>query len=87
MTLTVHFLVKFFIESISHLSENRTVELFYLQARSLIFRGTLEVDSDIVFQLAALALQVRTYYLLRLEPLWATNNVHILCDSTVAFWQ
>merc|ERR1719328_379266 len=57
MTLTVHFLVKFFIESISHLSENRTVELFYLQARSLIFRGTLEVDSDIVFQLAALALQ------------------------------
>jgi len=56
-TLTVHFLVKFFIESISHLSENRTVELFYLQARSLIFRGTLEVDSDIVFQLAALALQ------------------------------
>ena len=61
MTLTVHFLVKFFIESISHLSENRTVELFYLQARSLIFRGTLEVDSDIVFQLAALALQVRTF--------------------------
>ena len=56
-TLTVHFLVKFFIESISHLSENRTVELFYLQARSLIFRGTLEVDSEIVFQLAALALQ------------------------------
>ena len=57
ITLTVHFLVKFFIESISHLSENRTVELFYLQARSLIFRGSLEVDSDIVFQLAALALQ------------------------------
>ena len=57
VTLTVHFLVKFFIESISHLSENRTVELFYLQARSLIFRGSLEVDSDIVFQLAALALQ------------------------------
>ena len=55
VTLTVHFLVKFFIESISHLSENRTVELFYLQARSLIFRGSLEVDSDIVFQLAALA--------------------------------
>ena len=57
VTLTVHFLVKFFIESISHLSENRTVELFFLQARSLIFRGSLEVDSEIVFQLAALALQ------------------------------
>ena len=39
------------------MSDNRTVELFYLQARSLIFRGSLEVDSEIVFQLAALALQ------------------------------
>uniref|UniRef100_A0A0K2UBC2 FERM domain-containing protein n=1 Tax=Lepeophtheirus salmonis TaxID=72036 RepID=A0A0K2UBC2_LEPSM len=55
--LTLHFLVKFFIESISHLSETKTVELFYLQARSLVFRGTLEVESDIVFQLAALGLQ------------------------------
>ena len=57
LLLTVHFLVKFFIESISHLSDNKTIELFYLQARSLIFRGTLEVEADIVFQLAALALQ------------------------------
>lgn len=56
-TLTVHFLVKFFIESIAHLSDNKTIELFCLQARSLIFRGTLEVESDIVFQLAALSLQ------------------------------
>jgi hypothetical protein len=57
VTLTVHFLVKFFIESMSHLSENKTIELFYLQARSLIFRGALEVEAEIVFQLAALALQ------------------------------
>ena len=56
-TLTVHFLVKFFIESISHLAENQTVELFYLQARSLIWRGLLEVEADIVFQLASLGLQ------------------------------
>ncbi len=56
-TLTVHFLVKFFIESMSHLSDNKTIELFYLQARSLIFRGALEVEAEIVFQLAALALQ------------------------------
>ena len=56
-TLIVHFLVKFFIESISHLSDNQTVELFYLQARSLIWRGLLEVEADIVFQLAALGLQ------------------------------
>ena len=56
-TLTVHFLVKFFIESISHLTDNHTVELFYLQARSLIWRGLLEVEADIVFQLASLGLQ------------------------------
>merc|ERR1719209_1353094 len=57
ITLTVHFLVKFFIESISHLADNQTVELFYLQARSLIWRGLLEVEADIVFQLASLGLQ------------------------------
>ncbi len=46
LTLTIHFLVKFFIESICHLAENKTIELFYLQARSLIFRGTLEVNTN-----------------------------------------
>ena len=56
-TLQIHFLVKFFIESICHLAENKTIELFYLQARGLIFRGSLEVEADIVFQLAALSLQ------------------------------
>merc|ERR1719290_775086 len=56
-SLTIHFLVKFFIESIGHLSDNQTVELFYLQTRSLIWRGLLEVEADIVFQLAALGLQ------------------------------
>jgi len=55
--LAVHFLVKFFVESIGSLADNRTVELFYLQARSLVFRGTLEAEADIVFQLAALTLQ------------------------------
>ena len=59
-TLTVHFLVKFFIESISHLAENQTVELFYLQARSLIWRGLLEVEADIVFQLASLISVVKS---------------------------
>ena len=44
-------------ESISHLADNQTVELFYLQARSLIWRGLLEVEADVVFQLAALGLQ------------------------------
>ena len=74
VTLTIHFFVKFFIESISHLTENRTVELFYLQARSLIFRGTLEVEPDIVFQLAALSLQVNTCSLNLDPPDFVTIN-------------
>ena len=57
-TQKVQYLQFIFIsESISHLADNQTVELFYLQARSLIWRGLLEVESDIVFQLAALGLQ------------------------------
>ena len=81
-TLSIHFLVKFFIESICHLAENKTIELFYLQARNLIFRGSLEVDSDIVFQLAALALQAShgdhvdettTRSLIRKSPILPSN--------------
>ncbi|QQP56060.1 Uncharacterized protein FKW44_000607 [Caligus rogercresseyi] len=55
--LTLHFLVKFFIESISHLSHVKTVELFYLQARSLVFRGDLIAETEVLYQLAALSLQ------------------------------
>lgn len=80
--MCIHFLVKFFIESICHLAENKTIEMFYLQARSLIFRGSLEVDADIVFQLAALALQsshgdhvdeTTTRALIRKSPILPSN--------------
>ena len=56
--------------------------MFYLQARSLIFRGSLEVDADIVFQLAALALQAShgdhvdettTRALIRKSPILPSN--------------
>jgi len=73
-TLIIHFFVKFFIESMVQLSENRTVELFYQQARSLIFKGTLEVDSDIIFQLAALSLQVIKFFLTRRIVFLANKN-------------
>lgn len=53
----------------AQLAENRTVELFYQQARSLIFKGSLEVDSDIVFQLAALSLQVTKLYFSKLASI------------------
>lgn len=81
-TLQIHFLVKFFIESICHLAENKTIELFYMQARSLIFRGSLEVEADIVFQLAALSLQASygdhvddstTRSLIRKSPILPSN--------------
>jgi len=32
------------------------VELFFLQARILVFKGTIHCDSETVFELAALAL-------------------------------
>ncbi|XP_029843527.3 FERM domain-containing protein 4A isoform X2 [Ixodes scapularis] len=55
--LVLYFLVKYYVESISLLKDSATVEAFYLQCKSLIAKGSLEVDSETVFQLAALVLQ------------------------------
>uniref|UniRef100_A0A7N6B242 FERM domain-containing protein n=1 Tax=Anabas testudineus TaxID=64144 RepID=A0A7N6B242_ANATE len=57
--LELKFLVRFYIEKITHLKENTTVELFFLNAKSLVFNETIEVESENVFKLAAFALQVR----------------------------
>lgn len=54
---TLYFLVKYFVESITQLRDATTVEAFYLQAKSLLAKGELEVESETVFQLAALVLQ------------------------------
>ncbi|XP_037304354.2 FERM domain-containing protein 4B isoform X2 [Pungitius pungitius] len=51
------FLVRFYIERITFLKENTTVELFFLNAKSLVFNETIEVESENVFKLAAFALQ------------------------------
>ncbi|XP_037281596.2 uncharacterized protein LOC119174679 isoform X4 [Rhipicephalus microplus] len=56
-SLVLYFLVKYYVESISLLKDSATVEAFYLQCKSLIAKGALEVDSETVFQLAALVLQ------------------------------
>uniref|UniRef100_T1JHG8 FERM domain-containing protein n=1 Tax=Strigamia maritima TaxID=126957 RepID=T1JHG8_STRMM len=56
-TLVFYFLVKFFVESIVFLRDTVTAELFYLQAKSLVFKGQIEADSDTAFQLAAHVLQ------------------------------
>ncbi|KAM8929910.1 FERM domain-containing protein 4B isoform 2-T2 [Pelodytes ibericus] len=55
--VTLYFVVRFYIESITFLKENTTVELFFLNAKTCLFKGQIEVDSGTVFKLAALILQ------------------------------
>lgn len=55
--LELKFLVRFYIERITYLKENNTVELFFLNAKSLVYNETIEVESEHVFKLAAFALQ------------------------------
>ncbi|XP_030274840.1 FERM domain-containing protein 4B isoform X4 [Sparus aurata] len=55
--LELKFLVRFYIERITFLKDNTTVELFFLNAKSLVFNETIEVESGNVFKLAAFALQ------------------------------
>ncbi|XP_037535067.1 FERM domain-containing protein 4B [Nematolebias whitei] len=55
--LELKFLVRFYVEKITFLKENTTVELFFLNAKSLVFNETIEVESENVFKLAAFALQ------------------------------
>ncbi|XP_015815404.3 FERM domain-containing protein 4B isoform X2 [Nothobranchius furzeri] len=55
--LELKFLVRFYVEKIALLKENTTVELFFLNAKSLVFNETIEVESEHVFKLAAFALQ------------------------------
>ncbi|XP_023180377.1 FERM domain-containing protein 4B-like isoform X4 [Xiphophorus maculatus] len=55
--LEIKFLVRFYVVKITLLKENTTVELFYLNAKSLVFNETIEVESEHVFKLAAFALQ------------------------------
>ncbi|XP_078517595.1 FERM domain-containing protein 4B isoform X2 [Lissotriton helveticus] len=55
--VTLSFLVRFYIESISFLKDSTTVELFFLNTRSCVQKGQIEVESNTVFKLAALILQ------------------------------
>ncbi|XP_029907826.1 FERM domain-containing protein 4B isoform X1 [Myripristis murdjan] len=55
--LELKFLVRFYIERITYLKENTTVELFFLNAKSSVFNEGIEVEAENVFKLAAFALQ------------------------------
>ncbi|XP_026881382.2 FERM domain-containing protein 4B isoform X3 [Electrophorus electricus] len=57
--IALSFRVRFYIENISQLKEHTTVELFFLNAKAAIYNGDIEVESELVFKLAAHALQVR----------------------------
>ncbi|XP_048713641.1 FERM domain-containing protein 4B isoform X3 [Caretta caretta] len=54
---TLYFAVRFYIESISFLKDRNTVELFFLNAKSCVHKGQIEVESETIFRLAALILQ------------------------------
>ncbi|KAJ8390006.1 hypothetical protein AAFF_G00111670 [Aldrovandia affinis] len=55
--VVLFFCVRFYIESISYLKDNATIELFFLNAKSCIYKGLIEVDSEVVFELASYILQ------------------------------
>ncbi|CAL1276756.1 unnamed protein product [Larinioides sclopetarius] len=55
--LILYFRIKYYVESITQLRDSATIEAFYLQTKSLIAKGELEIDSEIIFQLAALVIQ------------------------------
>ncbi|KAJ8016737.1 hypothetical protein DPEC_G00010460 [Dallia pectoralis] len=55
--IALNFRVRFYIESITLLKENTTVELFFLNAKAAVYNGDIEVESENVFKLAANALQ------------------------------
>uniref|UniRef100_A0A4W6DLQ4 FERM domain containing 4A n=1 Tax=Lates calcarifer TaxID=8187 RepID=A0A4W6DLQ4_LATCA len=57
--IVLYFCVRFYIESISYLKDNATIELFFLNAKSIIYKELIEVDSEVVFELASYILQVR----------------------------
>ncbi|KAM3872629.1 FERM domain-containing protein 4B [Diretmus argenteus] len=55
--IALNFLVRFYIENITQLKDIITVELFFLNAKSAVYNGVIEVESENVFKLAANALQ------------------------------
>ncbi|XP_069499914.1 FERM domain-containing protein 4B isoform X2 [Ambystoma mexicanum] len=55
--VTLSFVVRFYIESISFLKDSTTVELFFLNTKACVHKGQIEVESNTVFKLAALILQ------------------------------
>uniref|UniRef100_A0A2K6GNL1 FERM domain containing 4A n=1 Tax=Propithecus coquereli TaxID=379532 RepID=A0A2K6GNL1_PROCO len=60
--VVLYFCVRFYIESISYLKDNATIELFFLNAKSCIYKELIDVDSEVVFELASYILQVMRFW-------------------------
>ncbi|KRZ70753.1 FERM domain-containing protein 4A [Trichinella papuae] len=58
--LTLHHLVKFYVDSFMRFANAASVELLFLQVRNQIYRNVINVDHDTIFQLGALLVQA--YY-------------------------
>ncbi|MFT7801448.1 FERM domain-containing protein 4B isoform X1 [Arapaima gigas] len=61
--IALKFLVRFYIETITFLKDSTTVELFFLNAKALVYNGDIEVESEHVFKLAAYTLQQSSVFL------------------------
>uniref|UniRef100_A0A8C5CA15 FERM domain containing 4B n=1 Tax=Gadus morhua TaxID=8049 RepID=A0A8C5CA15_GADMO len=72
-TISLKFLVRFYVESISQLKDIITVELFYLNAKYAVYQGIIEVESENVFRLAASALDENTRADLKKLPVLPTK--------------
>ncbi|XP_042901575.1 uncharacterized protein [Parasteatoda tepidariorum] len=83
-TIILYFRIKYYIESITQLRDSATIEAFYLQTKSLIAKGELEIDADIIFQLAALVIQA-TYGDYTDEPTFKSHlkRLPVLPTSTL----
>ncbi|XP_051753269.1 FERM domain-containing protein 4B isoform X2 [Ctenopharyngodon idella] len=55
--LELKFQVRFYIESVAYLKDATTVELFFRNAKISVFNENIEVESEIVFKLAAYTVQ------------------------------
>uniref|UniRef100_A0A7N6FJ35 FERM domain-containing protein n=1 Tax=Anabas testudineus TaxID=64144 RepID=A0A7N6FJ35_ANATE len=51
--IALSFLVRFYVDNITQLKDIITVELFFLNAKSAVYNGVIEVESENVFKLAA----------------------------------
>ncbi|XP_026069241.1 FERM domain-containing protein 4B-like isoform X2 [Carassius auratus] len=55
--LELKFQVRFYIESVAYLKDATTVELFFRNAKISVYNENIEVESEIVFKLAAYTVQ------------------------------